>query len=396
MTGHILKMLWNQRRSHYGIFTEQLLVTVILMLAIVSLSETVKKYKTPGMPDVENTFSVGYMFGADVPQEVKENTQQSMDVLLENLKKWSCVKAVTRGFMMAPYLRNDHFYTQMSSDSIRIDDKQFLAVLKFSDEFGASVLDVEMEEGAWMENKALPDGSVPVVITRQFADKAGWLTSTGKQITYMSNVHTVTGVAAGMKQEPFVPSPVAMVLPRYVNPNNAMISENMVKIKPGSESEFIDAYNKEFERLISNKDYMIEPLLSNLQSLKNVWVTFSILGIVLQGIPTIFLFIFAFIGTFGLYWMTSRKRMKEFALRLAIGSAKRQLMFLVIGESLLITAIAIFPALALSFFIYEYTAVHVIAISITVAVMLLFSVISAWYPAWKVSRVNPAEALQYE
>jgi ABC-type antimicrobial peptide transport system permease subunit len=71
-------------------------------------------------------------------------------------------------------------------------------------------------------------------------------------------------------------------------------------------------------------------------------------------------------------------------------------MNIVIGESLLITCVAILPALLLSFFIYDYTAVHVVAVGSTVLVMLLFAVVSAWYPAWTVSRVNPAEALQYE
>jgi ABC-type antimicrobial peptide transport system permease subunit len=160
------------------------------------------------------------------------------------------------------------------------------------------------------------------------------------------------------------------------------------------EREFIDAFHKEFTRLVASEK--VEPLISDVQSVKGIWVSQSILPIVLQGIPTLFLFIFAFIGTFGLYWMISQKRMKEFALRIALGSTKKRLMNIVIGESLLVTCVAVLPALLLSFFIYEYTAVHVVAVSATLFIMLLFAVVSAWYPAWTVSRVNPAEALQYE
>jgi hypothetical protein len=395
MIRHVLKILWNQKRGYYGVFTEQFLVTIVLMLSVVSTAETIHRYITPGLLDVENTFTIGYMFGEDVQPEVKANTMQSMDIIIEHLKKSPHVKAITRGLNLAPYLRNDHLYASQFSDSVRVDDKRFLAVLKVSDEHGASVLNPEMEEGTWLENHALPDGSVPIVITRQFADKAGWTNATGKKITVRAQAHTVVGVAAGLKQELFVPSPVAMVIPRYVLPDNGMYSENIVKIKAGTGNEFIETYYREFTRLIS--DANVEPLVNDMQSMKGVWMARGLLNIVALGIPTLFLFIFAFTGTFGLYWMRSRKRVKEHALRLALGSTKKRLMNLVIGESVLVTCIAILPALVLSFFIYEeYTNVHLTGIGATVCIMLLFAVTSAWYPAWKVTRVNPAEALQHE
>jgi hypothetical protein len=392
---HILKILWNQKRNYSWIFIEQVLVTVILMLSAVSVLETYKKYKTPGMLDVEDTFIVACTPGRDTDPKEWSNALKSMNTVLENLKRLPYVKAITVGFNLAPYQRDDESYVYQTGimDSIRIDDKRFLAIYKFSDEFGASVLNVKMEEGAWYdENRALPDGSLPCVITRQFADKAGWTTAVGKKIPFGPNFFTVTGVATGLKQEPFKPSPVAIVLPSFVRKGATF--ENIVKIRSGMESEFTDAFFKEFRRLISAEN--IESYLSYMPSLKRMWVSQSILPVVLQGIPTLFLFFFAFIGTFGLYWMISQKRMKEFALRIALGSTKQRLMNIVIGESLLITGVAVLPALTLSFFIYEYTAVHAVAVGTTVLIMLLFAIVSACYPAWTVSRVNPAEALQYE
>jgi ABC-type lipoprotein release transport system permease subunit len=388
-------MLWNQRRSYSGIFTEQMLIAVILMLSVVSVTETIKKYKTPGLLDVENTFYIGYMFKEGVQQDVMINTSQSMDVVIENLRKLPCVKAITKGYNLAPYLRNDNYYYNVS-DSVNIDDKRFFVVIKIADEFAASVLNPDMEEGHWLENHALPDGSSPVVITRQLADKAGWSNSVGKKMTTTKsgNLCTVVGVVAGLKQEPFIPSPAAIVVPQYMMQNNGSYSENMAKIESGMEKEFIASYDKEFKRLISDEN--VEPLINDMQTLRGLWMSMSVLNVVLQAIPTLFLFIFAFIGTFGLYWMISRKRMKEFALRIALGSTHKQLMNIVAGESLLVTVVAVIPALLLSFFIYEYTPVHVITVGVTILTMLLFSIISALYPAWKVSRVNPAEALQYE
>jgi hypothetical protein len=396
-TRPVLKMLWNSRRSYYGIFTEQVLVTVILMLSAVSVLESVKKYRAPGMLDVEHTFVIGYMYTimmGDITAEEMKNTAQGMETLVGNLRKLPYIRAITRGINLTPYMRNDEYYTLVASDSIRIDDRKFLTILKISDEYGASVLNPDIEEGSWFqENRALPDGSLPVIITRQFADKAGWTTAVGKKIQYRSKSFTVVGVVTGLKQEPFVLSPAAIVVPQFAF-SSGDYAEDLVKIKPGMEREFIEAFHREFTRLVAGEK--LEPVINDVQSLKRMYVSGSILPVVLQGIPTLFLFIFAFIGTFGLYWMISQKRMKEFALRIALGSTKKRLMRFVIGESLLITCVALLPALALSFFIYEYDTVHIIAVSATVFIMLLFAIISAWYPAWTVSRVNPAEALQYE
>ena len=392
MIRQILRILWKQRYSYGGIFVEQLLVAVVLMLATVSVAEMVKKYKTPGDMSIDNTIYISYMTTLDFPRVEMAQLKQKMDAVLEQLRQRPFVEAISTSDNLIPYMRSDILY-QRRSDSVYVDDRQFLAVMKYSDEFGAVALKPEMEEGAWFENRALPDGSVPVVITRQLADRVGWTSGVGKKITLKGNVATVVGVAAGLRQEPFVPSPAAVVMPQYLMRAN-MMYEGMARIKADREQEFIDAFNREFKRLVS--DERVEPSLSSIQTIKGAYVTFSIFGIAFQAIPTAFLFFFAFIGTFGLSWMVSQKRLKEFALRIALGSTKSRLMYIVIGESLLVTAIAVAPALLLSFFIYEYTAVHAIGVGVTIFTMLLFSAVSAWYPAWKVSRVNPAAALQYE
>jgi ABC-type antimicrobial peptide transport system permease subunit len=391
-----LKTLWSRRSIYSGIFVEQSLVAVILMMATVSVVEAVKKYKSPGMLNVENTFFVGYMFQKGVQDEVRENVIRNIDAVINNLRQAPCVEAVSRNLNLIPYLRSDEYYSRQMSDSIRIGNKRVKAVLKMSDEFGASILRPNIEEGAWLENRPLPDGSAPAVITRQLADAVGWQSAAGKKIIIESNTHTVVGVVAGLKQEAFTPSPIAVVLPQYVlESKNKKASEYLVRIKPGTEKEFAELYYKEFRRLIVS-DEKVEPLLNSVQQAKGMWVSMSTMGIVLQAIPTLFLFIFAFIGTFGLYWMTSLKRLKEFALRIALGSTKSRLTSVVIGESMLLTGIAIVPALLLSIFIYEYTPVHLVAVGITVFTMLLFSAFSAWYPAARAARVDPAEALHYE
>lgn len=62
-----------------------------------------------------------------------------------------------------------------------------------------------------------------------------------------------------------------------------------------------------------------------------------------------------FIGTFGLFMQNSERRVREFALRLAVGATHRKLLVFVMLESFVVTLLACVPGVLLSMFIYEYT-----------------------------------------
>jgi ABC-type antimicrobial peptide transport system permease subunit len=392
MIKQIIKMVWNQRRNYCGILIEQFLIGFILMLCLVSVTEAIKKYKDPGILETNNVLAFGYMIqNNNRNPNIANDAGKSMKVISDNLKKLPFVEYIANTGNLAPYLRSNESY---QSDSILVDEKRLQTVIKSSDEYGAFVLNPEMEEGNWLSNHPLEDGSDPMVITRQFADKAGWTSVIGKKVNLYSRTYTVVGMVAGLKQQPFELSPVAIVVPTYVRSGSSSYSEYIVKVKNGEQAAFYDAYNKEFRRLIPDNN--IEPFINDLRIKKEISMLNATVDIVLQAIPTLFLLIFAFIGAFGLYWLYSRKRQKEFAVRIAVGSTQRQLISIVVLESLLVTTIAIIPVLLLAFFIYEYTPVHVVATSTLTMVMLLFSAISAGYPAWKAAQVNPAIALQYE
>ena len=64
--------------------------------------------------------------------------------------------------------------------------------------------------------------------------------------------------------------------------------------------------------------------------------------------------------------------------------------------SLLLTLVASVPGLILSLFIFAVTLDHILATAVALAIMLLFSLISSYYPARKIASINPAEVLRQE
>ena len=156
--------------------------------------------------------------------------------------------------------------------------------------------------------------------------------------------------------------------------------------------QFHACFSKEYKRL-----GLAEKAVSfcyEMSGLKRGSMFEVVSGVAMRAIPTAFLLLFAFIGTFGLFWLNSKKRKVEFALRLVVGATKPRLINLVVMESLILSVLAALPGMVLFGFVYDWTGVNVAAIGMTLIVMILFAVFSAWWPAYKVAQVNPVEAMR--
>ncbi len=393
MIKHIFKILWNERKKYSGLLVEQILVFVILLVSVISIFDAVKKYSEPGLLDTENRFVFGYILknnGQNLNTKEQQNIAESMNVILDNLRREPFVEAITESFGFTPYMRMDSDYAQVS-DSVKIDGKTVLAVIKTADKETEKVFNPSLEEGTWFTSEKLEDGTYPAILTRQLVDKLGWKKAVGRKLN-MKHTFTVIGVISGVKQEVFSVSPPSIIVEKGVLFNLLHFCECCAKIKPGYESEFFNKFNHEFQRLSLNTDAIL--MYFDMEDLKKSSMSDVVSDIAMQVIPTLFLLFFTFIGTLGLSLLNSKKRKIEFATRLVVGSTKCALLFFVFGENLILTMLASLPCIMLALFIYEWTIVHVIAFVITLLIMILFSMLSAWYPAYRVFRSNPVDAMR--
>jgi ABC-type antimicrobial peptide transport system permease subunit len=386
MIKHVFKLMWNRKKSYLGIFLEQMIITIVLMFCMVKSAQTIQKYADPGLMDTRNTI----VFGINPGKTAISDTSfipQANRVLENKMRKLPYVKAITRSYGFMPYMQQSKL-----TDSVQIDDRKIRTEIKGADEYTQAVFRPVMQEGVWLKEEALADGTYPAVITKPFADKAGWSYSSGKKIKYDTHVYTVTGVMRGLKQEVLEPSVTAIILP-LSHLKNEYEHPAIARTKNNRKDDFANALYKECKILYP--DYT--PIILSGDMLKQAQVLNNAAMLILMTVAVLFLTVFAFAGTFGVFNLHAKRHLREFALRMAIGATTGKIRFLLIFESLLVTCLAMLPAMLLSFMIYDYkSGADLTAIPTTVSLMLLFSLISAWYPAWKVSRVNPAEALQYE
>lgn len=117
-----------------------------------------------------------------------------------------------------------------------------------------------------------------------------------------------------------------------------------------------------------------------------------------------FLLMNIFLGVIGTFWFRTQQRRKEVALRMALGSSRNAIFSRLMGEGVMLLTLATVPAIiiALNIGIAElvdidkmsFTAGRFwLALAVTWLLMALMIVAGIWYPARMAMKVQPAEAL---
>ena len=154
-------------------------------------------------------------------------------------------------------------------------------------------------------------------------------------------------------------------------------------------SDFADEYRK-----LGNDD--MSPVLLDAEDTRRENMFPVMMKFYAMSLPTVFLFIFALLGTFGVVQLNTRRRIEEFAVRFAIGSTRVRLLRVVLLESLVVTFISVVPGLLLAFFIYDPDIWNVAGVFAALLSIIIFSVASTAVPAYRVSRLSISGALHYE
>lgn len=133
-----------------------------------------------------------------------------------------------------------------------------------------------------------------------------------------------------------------------------------------------------------------------------------------QGIVVLFLLVNVFLGLIGTFWFRTRRRRSEIGLRMAMGSPRRLVFTMLIGEGLLLLTLAALPAMLVCFNIgiaelsigrtelittwpVKWSVVRFLLGSLGAwLLMALMVTIGIWFPARKAVRIEPAEALHEE
>ena len=154
---------------------------------------------------------------------------------------------------------------------------------------------------------------------------------------------------------------------------------------------------------LTDKDLAIENIetqgeelngfVSQEQSLASLLTFFGALALVL-----------ATIGLYGTMSYSVRRRIKEIGIRMALGAQRKNILLMVLRETMLMVAAGVAIGLPVAFvatrlissMLFEMKVTDPITISMAIAVMLIVGLLAGFIPARRATRVNPMVALRHE
>lgn len=131
-------------------------------------------------------------------------------------------------------------------------------------------------------------------------------------------------------------------------------------------------------------------------------------------VVVLFLLINVFLGLVGTFWFRTRRRRSEIALRLSVGSSRKQIRNLLIGEGLILLTLASIPAAIvcynvaiaepslgnsplISLWPVEWSGIRFLLGALGAWLLIaLMVIIGIWFPAQQAMHIQPAEALREE
>ncbi|WP_289834290.1 FtsX-like permease family protein [Parabacteroides goldsteinii] len=120
-----------------------------------------------------------------------------------------------------------------------------------------------------------------------------------------------------------------------------------------------------------------------------------------------FLIFNIFLGIIGTFWFRNEYRKSEIGLRLAVGSTRRQILQMMIGEGWLLLSLVAIPAAIICINIAKMELIDTNVMPVTFfrvfaglistyLLMAFFITLGAWYPAYLSSKIAPADTLRAE
>src|SRR4051812_20135219 len=157
--------------------------------------------------------------------------------------------------------------------------------------------------------------------------------------------------------------------------------------------EHVDRDQAAHDFLTMEERVSSSPPVTNSRFFASLLSTFGMLAILL-----------AMIGVYGVMSWVVGQRTTEFGIRMALGARARDVVLMLLGQSLRTIVVGVALGLlggfglsrALNSMFFRMTAADPVVLGLISLLMLIVALTAAWLPVHRVTRIDPQQALRHE
>jgi len=405
MTRHILRLMWNRRKTNAMIMIEIFLSFLVLFALGSMVYYGVGNYLTPLGFTYDNVLVLRMSWN-----QFDNDPREMMVQIGREIRSFDEAVQMSFGSTNLPYGRN-YWGTPLTSDN-----REFHTDVFYVDDDFAATMEVVPVEGRWFGPE--DDGArlKPIVINRTLREAMfGSQPALGRVVSEADSDPNHGGGDSAQNKEEFI---VVGVIDNYrfdgefSSPDNGFFRRNiltdsnsvemvgaLIKVRPGVGVPFEEKLMNRLQAMAPGWTFRLGPLKDMRATYLREMMLTGLLFVVVVG----FLIFNVALGLFGVLWYSINRRRGEIGLRCAVGADAGRISGQVLGESLTIATLGI--ALGVFFAIqvpisglFEMVSAGTYLLAIVSAAVFIYLIVvgCAVYPSRLAARIQPAEALRDE
>lgn len=396
MLNHLIKLIWNRKRSNILIMTE-VAITFVVLFAVISMTwHFYQAYRQPLGYHVGNTWSVWFHTGAQWNNEKDKDVVKRLVEVLEQQPQIKSADISNDGMLV-----NSQWTSGEDFENIPLRYE----ALMVSDN-AMKNWQVKLNDGRWFSSQDDGQNYRPVMVNQLFVD------------TFLDGYDPVdlvipaaedserppkkiVGVFDSFRQRGDFQAPAPMMMYRYDINAGTQYGVRHIHLTFNEEQNII--YEQELSKILRSVAPNWEFGVSRWQDLReninnDVLMPMTILAIVVG-----FLLLMVAMGLFGVLWQNINQRTSEIGLRRAIGASRSAIVWQIVGE---MVTLAMFAMVLTSVLLVQVPLLELIdtvtwsnffvSLASSMALIVLIVILCAVYPGKVAVDKTPALALHYE
>jgi putative ABC transport system permease protein len=410
MNKKLIKQIRNEWRSNLWIFTELLIVSVVMWFVVDYMYVTISNYNSPRGFDISHCYLISVnkltpQSRAYNPADTSYNDDRAE--LLNRIQHRPDIEAASLSMASYPY-DGSNGTAAISYDTIKVGTDSWVMRRLVTPDF-VRVFRYEGANGETPEQLAerLKEGKI-LVSDNLFAEHniPSMRNYVGKAFKLDIDSTKKYILGASLKPVKYMDFEKAKYAYSMVMTMNKeyydMMDELCVRVKDNMDKDFVNTLWKDADKQLRVGNLFI----SDIQSFQDIRTNFqrwqmNDMGVYLVG--GAFLLLNIFLGILGTFWFRTQQRKSEIALFKALGSSNQDVFAREIAEGLILLSVASLLAVIVDLNLaYAGLSMHlkagrfIVTVLISYLLIALMIVIGIWFPARKAMNIQPAEALHDE